>query len=302
MPHQPGERPIRSSPVPADDFRVGKIVTVCAAVVSLVSLVIVVIAMPAGVHRSPDPGTPTTSLWMILLPAVVVLGLTRLLPLATPDVQPLVRDRRVVRRDVVILMGCVVAFPLVIGIGSLNASAWYYLVKLAVLIGLPLMVVLRSRGSIQVPAPRQRWQWVPPILIVVIWAFLSVAAPWGPPQADYSSIDPVLLVIQSTLTLITASVAEEIFYRRWLQTRVEGLLGRWAGIAVGSLAFAVMHLGGNRQPGGAVVEVAAAVVIQGSFGLMLGYLWSRYRNIWICILIHVLTNGFGIAVFLLTGG
>lgn len=238
---------------------------------------------------------------MILLPVVVVIALTRLVPLTTPDVQPVVRDRRVLRRDIVVLLACAVAFPLVIGLASLNTSAWYYLVKVVLLIGLPLVVLLRSRGNLQVPGPRQRWQWVPPIIIVVIWAFLDVAAPWAPPLADYSGIDPVLLIIQSTLTLITASVAEEIFYRRWLQTRVEGLLGRWAGIAISTLAFAVMHLGGDRQQSGAFVEVAAAVVIQGSFGLMLGYLWSRYRNIWICILIHALTNGYGIAVLLLTG-
>lgn len=39
-----------------------------------------------------------------------------------------------------------------------------------------------------------------------------------------------------------------------------------------------------------VPGLASIVAVQGVFGLMTGYVWARYRNIWIPILIHVVTN------------
>ncbi|PNI07159.1 hypothetical protein CXX84_17505 [Arthrobacter sp. AFG7.2] len=89
-----------------------------------------------------------------------------------------------------------------------------------------------------------------------------------------------------------AGVGEEIFYRYWLQTRAEASLGRWGGIVLATLLFALMHVG-SRTSLGLGVEVAAAIVVQGSFGLLLAYLWARYRNIWLAIITHVFANGYG---------
>ena len=63
----------------------------------------------------------------------------------------------------------------------------------------------------------------------------------------------------------------------------------------------VAHAHGERQGSGPIVEVAAALVVQGSFGLMLALLWSRYRNIWLAIAAHVIANGYAVVVFLGTG-
>lgn len=101
------------------------------------------------------------------------------------------------------------------------------------------------------------------------------------------------------LTALTAGIGEEVFYRYWLQTRAEALLGRWGGIAVATLLFALMHVG-SRQSLSLGVEVTAAIVVQGSFGLFLAYLWARFRNIWLALVAHVLANGYGVFLALLT--
>lgn len=82
---------------------------------------------------------------------------------------------------------------------------------------------------------------------------------------------------------------EEVFYRGWLQTRLEMLHGRWPAVLATSLLFAFMHI--ERVPAGAIeLGLASTIAYQGMFGLMQGYLWSRFRNIWVIIAIHIAVN------------
>jgi membrane protease YdiL (CAAX protease family) len=89
--------------------------------------------------------------------------------------------------------------------------------------------------------------------------------------------------------LLTASVLEEVFYRAWLQTRLEVLYGRWPAIMVSSLLFALMH-SSRIDAADPLLGLATIIAFQGVFGLMLGYLWARYRNFWVIVFIHVVTN------------
>lgn len=91
---------------------------------------------------------------------------------------------------------------------------------------------------------------------------------------------------------------EEVFYRCWLQTRLEALWGRGAGVLAASLAFALMHLGSHGADLDPVLRVSSVVAAQGTMGLVAGYLWSRYRRLWPPILLHVLVNGLLVAVHL----
>lgn len=50
------------------------------------------------------------------------------------------------------------------------------------------------------------------------------------------------LAVVALITALTAGVGEELFSRRWLQTRLEAALGGWPGILVASLVFAFMLL------------------------------------------------------------
>lgn len=53
--------------------------------------------------------------------------------------------------------------------------------------------------------------------------------------------------------------------------------------------FAFIHLD-RLSSLGLPLGLASIVAFQGVFGLMQGYLWSRYRNLWAVILVHVVVN------------
>jgi membrane protease YdiL (CAAX protease family) len=107
-------------------------------------------------------------------------------------------------------------------------------------------------------------------------------------------------VLIAVLTALTAGVGEELFYRRWLQTRVEALLGPWAGIILTSVAFALMHLG-SHGTGEPLIDIPRLLVTHGSFGLFMGVLWWRYRNLTLIIAAHILYNGWSVGEHLILG-
>jgi membrane protease YdiL (CAAX protease family) len=123
---------------------------------------------------------------------------------------------------------------------------------------------------------------------VAVWFVLARISPLAPPLSG-DLPDPVTLAVGSLITLVTASVLEEVFYRRWLQTRLEARLGRWPGVLIAALLFAGMH-SYRLEDDSVALGLCTIVAVQGVLGLLLGYLWSRYRNIWIPITIHTLTN------------
>ena len=113
-------------------------------------------------------------------------------------------------------------------------------------------------------------------------------------------MDPTFLIIAATATALTASVGEELFFRRWLQTRLEAGLGVWAGIGVTSVLFGLMHLG-SHGTGQIWLDVAQVIAVQGTFGWFVGVMWWRYRNLTMVILVHLLSNGWGVLVQLARG-
>lgn len=273
--------------------------TVTAAVVGALAvgaLGALLVLAPEGVRESADPGSPVVPYWQVLLPGVLGVALTRLLPPRTPDLTPQVVDPRRAVVAVAALLVCAAAFPVVVEVAGIGRSEWYHVVKVAVLIAVPGLVVALTRGSLRRVRAHGTWRWWAPAAVVVAWTLVSQAAPWVA-VPDYSGWPVEVVVAAAVATALTASVGEEVFYRVWLQTRLEALLGRWGGIAVATLAFALMHVGA-RQGQGPVVEVAAAVVVQGSFGLLAGYLWSRYRNVWAPVAAHLVSNGYLVVVAL----
>lgn len=68
-------------------------------------------------------------------------------------------------------------------------------------------------------------------------------------------------------------------------------MGGPAGIVLATLAFALMHLG-SHGTGVLVADVARVIVAQGSFGLFVGVLWWRFRNLTMIVAAHILANGF----------
>lgn len=175
----------------------------------------------------------------------------------------------------------------------------YILAKAALLLVLPGLLVLTVRRAVRVHGTPGAWRWWAPAVVVVVWFALDKLAPWIPAY-DPGEVDRTFLIVGATATAITAGVGEELFFRRWLQTRLEALVGVWAGIGVTSVLFGLMHLGshGSGQPW---LDVAQVIAVQGTFGWFLGVMWWRYRNLTLIILVHLLSNGWGVVAFLLRG-
>lgn len=273
------------------------VLALCAAL-ALAALVIVLTVMPEGAPVSSDPGAPVVPWWVVLLPPVVGIALTLVLPRRRTAMPAEVADRRRFTASTAVLLGLAVAFPLVVGLLDLGGSEWYVLVKLVLFMLVPGVVVAVVRG-VRIERLRAAWRWWAPAVVILVWTLLSQVAPWNP-RHDLSDIDPTMLVISATATAITAGLGEELFYRRWLQTRLEAGLGAAPGIALASLAFALMHLGshGSGEP---LVDVARVIVAQGSFGVFVGVLWWRYRNLVAIVVAHLIVNGWQVVVHLVSG-
>lgn len=248
------------------------------------------------ITTSADAEATPVPLLAVVLPLLAGMVLVRLvpprlpvLPLAEPDA------RAALTRQVIGLVGIATGFALVaLALGP--GSVWYGPVKVALLLG-GAWLVLRIWPAPS-PGGREhrrtlptRWYWLGPLPAIAGWVWLAYYSPLAP-SADlsgYREYDPAFLITVMLLTFLTASVLEEIFYRALLQTRLEALLGRWPAITAAALLFAAMHT--HRIGTAPLTEtVAVMLVFNGGFGLFLGYLWARYRNIWALIVIHGAVN------------
>ncbi|UJW28530.1 CPBP family intramembrane metalloprotease [Saccharothrix sp. AJ9571] len=282
----------------------------------LVGGLVVFVAAPALLlvtgHDTIKPSTDSDkqlSLWGAVLPALAGIVLVRAIPLRAPALLPGVDDRRVLSRQASALALVAFLWPLTLfvaaAVGDLAQLARdiWGLTKPIVYLVVPLVLVkvLRPREE---PDPfrlrstwwpREGWRWLAPIPAVLVFGWLHVLGPFSPAlpsAADYP--DPVYLIVIATLTFFTANVLEEVFFRGMLQTRLEALFGRWPGIVLTSLLFAWLHLPTHGQAGslwaGLPLTLGAIIAFQGVHGLFLGYLWSRYRNLWAQVAAHTAVN------------
>ncbi|MEU7899286.1 CPBP family intramembrane glutamic endopeptidase [Nonomuraea sp. NPDC049152] len=240
------------------------------------------------IRQSADPGATGVSLWAALLPQLAAVLLAMLVAPRAAVPQPLVglpRPRLV--RETWLLLAAAVAFP--VAVALVGRGLLYPVAKITILLVVPLVGfrLIRGDGPAARSIPRPV-TWLAPLPAVVAWFLLAEVSPLSPPLTQQLP-DPVTLAIGSLITLLTASVLEEFFYRAWLQTRLEALYGRWPAILASALLFAAMHVS-HINPEAIGVGVASVVAAQGMFGLMQGYLWARYRNIWVIILTHTIVN------------
>ncbi|MBP2476364.1 membrane protease YdiL (CAAX protease family) [Crossiella equi] len=227
-----------------------------------------------------------------LVAAVVALVLTRWVPPRLPEGFPgEVAAQPRVGRQAAFLTGIALLFPALLwAVPGLGRDVGYLGLKLLLFFALPL-VVLACTGGIRLPTirPTGRWRWLGPAVVGVVFLAVLQGWPWTPSQPGIVG-DPVELLVGVVLVFLTASVGEELFYRYLLQTRLEARLGRWPGILASSLLFPLMHLPTRLLVFDLATGVAAVVVVQGTFGLVMGYLWSRYRNFWALVAVHAGVN------------
>lgn len=87
-------------------------------------------------------------------------------------------------------------------------------------------------------------------------------------------------------------VAEELFFRGYITTRLFDWLGQWKGLVVSALLFGFVHIASRVSQHGfqypvRLVEVFAQTLVG---GLLLGYIYARARNIVPGSIVHTSTN------------
>ena len=264
--------------------------------VFVLSIVVTMLGNPDGIVVSRDPGVPPTPVLVLLVPALLVGAVTLMLPRGEGSARATVHHAAAARWETAGLLGLAITFPLLVPLLPLPED--YVLLKAAMFLLVPctaLALLARRRGP-SVALQRPRVSVVVLLVPALLLGVLSSVGPFAPGGSDRWPPLAVLLV-GATATAITAGLGEELLFRRFLQTRLEALLGPWTGILLASLLFGLMHV--FSHGGGAVWERAAQVIaMQGTTGIVLGLMWAKWRRIWVCVLAHMLINGLGVVLYL----
>lgn len=277
--------------------RPGAIVLVAGLATIAISAVVLLLTGDGQVRYSADHGD-TVPFWHRWVPAVVGIALIRLMPsrttrLAVPEAAG--RRTGTGRIESLVLLAAAVLFATGLRLAGGGEPA-HTLLKLPLLLAVPAVLfwAVRRRSGVHVRGehdgavtPWRRWG---PTVPVVAWLVLAYASPIAIPARGVPE-NSDLATLTATVAVVFAvnSLLEELFYRRWLQSRREARLGAWPGIVLASLLWAVWHIG-IQSTGSLSVDLASAAVNQGVQGLFLGYLWSRYRMMWPLLTVHGAMN------------
>lgn len=251
---------------------------------------------PEGIVVSSDPGFTPMPVVLLLVPALLAIALTLLLPRGRGGAEVSVRRPRALRAETAMLVLLACGFPLLVPL--LPTDEDYVLLKAVMFLLVPAVVLALSARrlgpSIAIGRPEVRpWLIALPALVLgVLWS-VGPFSPGGP-----SSWPPLaLLLIAATATAITAGFGEELLYRRLLQTRLEAVLGSWTGLLLAAILFGLMHVPSHGD-GSLWANAAQSLAMQGTTGIALGLMWRRWRRLWVCVLAHLLLNGFAVLLHL----
>ena len=104
---------------------------------------------------------------------------------------------------------------------------------------------------------------------------------------------PAVIMAGVAVIFLVGTVCEEAFFRGMVQTRLELIWGRWAGITTASLLFALFYAFVQPYtvliplPGDSLAHnLGMSLLTYTPVGLLCGYLWSCYRNFWLNVLLR----------------
>ncbi|MEK4663158.1 CPBP family intramembrane glutamic endopeptidase [Priestia sp. FSL H7-0729] len=238
-------------------------------------------------------------IWHSMLPAFLSIVLIRIIPYKSQDLfyfKQMEKKHLVVQSIVLLLSGVLFTVSLItIDPQGLHFQLYYLTFKLTTLLLIPLILLLIYRkmtGGQQdniSAKPRTHRHVIAPLIVIVVWGYLKFYSPIAQPEGAIVGTDTTELLLLVLIGFVINSVLEEVFYRVWMQTRLEALLGRWPAILLVSILWSIWHIAiqGNGQWD---IDVATVIANHGVTGLFLGYMWARYRKIWVIILIHGLMN------------
>ncbi|WP_157897226.1 CPBP family intramembrane glutamic endopeptidase [Mycobacteroides chelonae] len=241
---------------PEGNYRVGRGLLTATGLLFVIAIGGLALTGHTLVRFSSDEAAGPYPLWMPLASALIVLLLTRLVPPHLPAIDPLAGiDRRRLIREVWVLVGAALAFPALIVTATaagVPRDAVYSSIKVLMFLVIPLLAFRMLRGD----GPKARWR----------------------TRLDRTRILAPIVPVVAWIALAR------------LGPLAPPASGRWPAIATASVLFAAMHIASHVHATTVAVDLATIVAVQGTFGVMQGYLWSRYRNIWAPIAIHIAVN------------
>ncbi|WP_346136842.1 type II CAAX endopeptidase family protein [Lentzea roselyniae] len=251
-----------------------------------------------GVRYSADTDD-TVPMWFRWIPVLAGVALVRLVSFPAAAITTTERQPRL---EAGVLLALAVLFAVTLRLAGGGEPA-HTLLKALLLLAVPAAMFwsLRRKGTAWRLAGGQldAWRHWAPVIPVAAWGLLSYASPWAMPSSDFATtVDLVTLVLALVVGFLVNSLLEEVFYRRWLQSRWEAIIGRWPAIVLASLLWAAWHIA-IQSSGDLPADLASTFVNQGILGLFLGYLWSKYRMMWPIVAVHGAVNAVPILLPLL---
>ncbi|HEK9103969.1 CPBP family intramembrane glutamic endopeptidase [Bacillus cereus] len=278
--------------------KVGKLIGGISMLVILLSSLWLIWIGETNIRYSGDH-KGTMPFWNKWIPIIVGILLIRFLPFHHKNYNPLQQfeSRRIMIQAVVLfLSGSLFTICLLtMNFEGMSFQLWFMIFKIALLLFTPLMLLLfyQSNPKKERPKPvkstvNTRWYRFTPLIIIIIWGYFNFFSVFSTPFVSVR-MDPTILISILLVGFLINSVLEELFYRVWLQTRLELLLGTWPAILFTSFLWASWHIAVHGS-GHWDVDTATVIANHGIVGLFLGYLWARYRRVWVIIIIHGLIN------------
>jgi len=241
--------------------------------------------------------------------ALIPLALIRALPPRLDSVEPLegvekataIKQQRLVLGYVVVLILLSIPGSYITSVSPLlifpdrvhsGIFSWQHVLG-SVVFGLApatfLAIRFRSSRRQLGLAGISRWRWLGPAVVSVLYTVLAGVGVLGSGQG--SMPPPALIVAAVVIAFGAAAIPEELLFRALLQTRLELQVGRWPGIVLTAILFGLAHAPqmyflSSAGTHGPIYVAFMALLNQGVGGLLFGYMWSRYRNLWMNVALH----------------
>ena len=194
----------------------------------LISLIYMLLVHNGMVQVSAD-FEEETAIWQVWIIALFPLLMT-LRPWDKEQIQPLYKE--VPKSTWALVTLAIVLILLMIVTPKSYVFDLFYIYKLILLFVIPLIIIKRdSVREIMTIKTVRRWK--EPLLVVVVWLVFYMLSPLS--EAATYEIDFLTLLLGALISLILNAVLEELFYRKWLQSRLEAALGIWPAICVSAV-------------------------------------------------------------------
>ena len=261
---------------------VGFTIIISTMLLILLSLIYMIVVHNGMVQVSADFENKT-AIWQVWMVALIPLQVA-MAPWKKENIQPLYKELPKSTWTLVSLAVALILF--MIATPETYVFDLFYIYKLILLFVIPLIIINRDSVRKVVSVKNVR-RWKTPLLVVAVWLVFYLLSPMS--EASTYEMDFLTLLVGALISFLLNAVLEELFYRKWLQSRLEAALGIWPAICVSAVLWALWHTG-IQGSGGLIDSTAHALILHGMMGLFLGYFWAKYRNIWLLILMHGMMN------------